>query len=613
MRRDGFAPIGEYGLLGDGRSAALVAADGSVDWWAVPSMDAPPVFAAILDPEGGGAFTLEPTVPYQAEQRYRPGTNVLETTFRTSGGTVRVVDALNRDVDGPLAWTELAREVRGEAGEVPMHWRAAPGDRFGRARPWAREHAGRPLLRLQDQTIAVVTEQAGEPRVSRAEVCGEFVARPGTDALVALAVGDGGPVPVPHPARVRTRLRATEASWRRWSQTVAYDGPCRDLVLRSALVLKLLTYTPTRGLLAAATTSLPERIGGKRNFDYRYGWVRDTSFALDALIRLGQQHDAHGTLSWLLRAVSGTAPDIRPFYGMRGDVPAEGGELPVRGYRDSRPAHDGNQAVSQPQWGNFGDLLQTVWLAASRGLTVLDPATARMLELVADRVCDVWAKPDCGIWELGTRRHYTFSKMSCWVALDRAVRLAENGQLPTGNTDRWRAEAAAVRDWIEAHCWSPARRSYRFYAGSDELDAAVLLAARMGYLPADDPRFSQTIDAIRGELADGALLYRYTGSRQHEGAFLACSFWLADALALAGRGGDARHVFREAAARCSGLGLLSEEIDPASGELLGNLPQALSHLALLMAACELADGAEHPVVRADDNESEEGGEADGHD
>ncbi len=607
MRRDGFAPIGEYGLVGDGRSAALVAADGSVDWWAVPSMDAPPVFAAILDPENGGAFTLEPAASYEAERRYLPGTNVLETTFRTSGGTVRVVDALNRDVDGPLAWTELAREIHGEAGEVPMRWRVAPGDRFGRGRPWALRHDGRPLLRIEDQGIGVVTERAGEPRVGRADVCGEFTARQGADALLALAAADRGPVPLPRADQVRKRLRATEAAWRRWSQTVQYDGRDRDLVVRSALVLKLLTYAPTSGLLAAATTSLPERVGGERNFDYRYGWVRDTSFALDTLLRLGLQHDAHGTLAWLLDAVSGTAPDIRPFYGLRGDVPEEGGELPVRGYRDSRPARDGNQAVSQRQWGNFGDLLQVVWLAAGHGPAVLDPATGRMLEQVADRVCDVWTKPDSGIWELGTRRHYTISKMSCWVALDRAVQLADDGQLPAGNADRWRAEAAAVRDWVEAHCWSQARQSYSFYAGSDDLDSAVLLAARMGYLSGDDPRFGQTIDAIRGELADGALLYRYTGSRQQEGAFLACSFWLADALARAGRADEARQVFRETAAHGSDLGLLSEEIDPASGELLGNVPQALSHLALLMAACELTpEPPRHPATSPDSESTGKG-------
>src|SRR5512146_3203991 len=260
MRRDGFAPIAAYGVIGDGQSAALVAADGSIDWWAVPAMDAPPVFAAILGPASGGAFTLQPAMPYQAERRYLPGTNVLETTFRTSGGTVRVTDALNKDVDGPLAWTELARAVRCVSGEVPIRWRVAPGDRFGRARPWAWQQAGRPLLRLADQTIAVVTERAGEPEIGMAEVCGEFTAREGADALVALAVADGWPAPVPHPARVRQRLRDTESSWRRWSQTVDYHGPERDMVVRSALVLKLLTYSPTRGMLAAATTSLPERI-----------------------------------------------------------------------------------------------------------------------------------------------------------------------------------------------------------------------------------------------------------------------------------------------------------------------------------------------------------------
>ncbi len=589
MRCGGFVPVGEYGVIGDGRSAALVAADGAVDWWAVPAMDAPPVFAAILDPETGGTFTLEPAVPYQVSRRYRPDTNVLETTFTTDGGLVRIVDAINRDVNGPLAWAELAREVRAGLGEVPMRWRVAPGDRFTQARPWAWRHGDTPLLRVQDQVIAVVTEQAGEPRVSRSEVSGEFVARPGQEALLALAATDSEPAVVPDAAGVRDRLRATEASWRRWSGTVSYRGPDRDLVVRSTLVLKLLTYEPTGALFAAATTSLPERIGGERNFDYRYGWVRDTSFALDALLELGLQHDAHATLSWLLRAVSGTAPEIRPFYGLHGSVPAEGGELGVRGYRDSRPAHDGNKAVSQSQWGNFGDMLETVWIAARQGRAVLDPGTARMLERVADRVCDVWASPDSGIWELGTRRHYTISKMACWVALDRLVRLAECGQLSARDAGRWRAEAAAIRSWVDEHCWSEARCSYSFYAGSDELDAAVLLAGRMGFVAGGDPRFGLTIDAIRGELADGPLLYRYTGSRQQEGAFLACSFWLADALARAGRGDEARKVWEGTVAHASDLGLLSEEIDPASGELLGNMPQALSHLALLMAARQLSD------------------------
>lgn len=590
-RRDGFAPIGSYGAIGDGRSVALVAGDGAIDWWAVPAMDDPPLFAAILDPRTGGSFTLEPAVPYRARRRYLPDTNVLETTFTTDRGAVQIVDALNRDVTGLLAWTELAREIRVGAGEVPMRWQVAPGSRFDRARPWAWQQRGTPLLRAGRLTAALVVDGAGEPRIGRGAVSGEFVARPDRDALLALAVTEGEPVVVPPAGQVRERLRLTEAAWRRWSGTLSYHGPDRELVTRSALVLKLLTYVPTGALMAAATTSLPERVGGPRNFDYRFGWIRDTSFALEALIRLGLQHEAHGTLSWVLSAVAGTAPAIGPLYRLGGQVPEGETELALRGYRDSRPVYDGNGAAGQKQWGNFGDVLETVWLAAHRDSTVLDAGTAQMLELIAGRVCDVWDQPDSGIWELGSERHYTTSKLACWATLDRMSRLAECGQIPGRDVSRWRAEAAAIREWIDAHCWSAARHSYVFYAGSDDLDASVLLAGRMGFVPGDDPRFGQTIDAIRTELAEGPLVYRYTGSREQEGAFLACSFWLIDALARAGREAEARQLWKGVTAHASDLGLLSEELDPASGELLGNMPQALSHLALLQAAHQLADAA----------------------
>lgn len=592
-RTDGFMPIGGYGVIGDGQSLALVAADGAVDWWAVPAMDAPPVFAALLDPETGGSFSVRPAVPYQAERRYVPGTNVLETTFTTESGQVRVVDALNRDVAGLLAWRELAREIRAVRGEVPMRWRVAPGTRFRRVRPWAASYEGTPLLRAGGQVIAVVTDRAGQPRLGREEASGEFTARPGEDALLALVAADRSPVAVPPPDQVRARLRATEEAWRRWSGTVRYEGPHRELVRRGALTLKLLTYAPTGALMAAGTTSLPESIGGNRNFDYRYGWIRDTSFALEALIKLGLRHEAHGTLSWMLDAIGRHGTDIRPFYGLRGDVPDEMRELPLRGYRDSRPAFDGNKAVEQSQWGCYGDLLESVWLAVSHAGVVLDPGTARLLEDMAGRVCDVWAEPDAGIWELGTERHYTISKIACWVTLDRMIRLAERGQVASRDAGRWRAEAAEIREWTDEHCWSPGKRSYTFYAGGEDLDAAVLLAGRTGYLAGDDPRFGQTIDAVRRELADGPAVYRYTGSRKEEGAFVACSFWLADALSRAGRQEQALEVWNGITALApNDLGLLSEELDPAgadrAGGMLGNLPQALSHLALISAASQIA-------------------------
>jgi GH15 family glucan-1,4-alpha-glucosidase len=585
-RSGGFAPIESYGAIGDGKSVALIARDGAIDWWAVPAMDSPPLFAALLDPAAGGCFTLEPTVPYQADRRYLPGTNVLETTFATRDGTVRVIDSLNRGADGLLPWAELARDIRPGQGEVPMRWRIAPGTLFHRVRPWARLRDV-PMLHAGDLMVAVVADRAGEPRPGLGEFSGEFVVKAGRDALLALVVADRAPLVVPSAADVRGRREATEAAWREWSDTVPYRGEDRDLVLRSALALKLLTYSPTGAIAAAATTSLPERIGGDRNYDYRYGWIRDTSFVLDAFINLGLTQEVQGTLAWMLGCISGTAPDIHPFYGLSGHVPDEEAELRLRGYRDSRPARDGNQAVSQHQWGCYGDLIECVWLAVDRAGAHLDPASADLLAALGNRVCDSWTKPDHGIWELVEERQNTFPKVGCWVALDRLIRLAGRGQVSDRDADRWRAEKAAIREWIDHHCWSAAKRSYVGRAGSDDLDASLLLLARTGYLSGDDPRFGQTIEAIRAELAEGPLLYRFTGAREIEGAFVACSFWLVDALIRAGHADQAKKLWKEITAHASDLGLFAEEIDPGSGTFLGNVPQGLSHLALLNAAAQL--------------------------
>jgi GH15 family glucan-1,4-alpha-glucosidase len=586
---DRFVPLESYGVIGDGKSVALIARDGTVDWWAAPDMDSPPLFAAVLDPPGGGCCTLQPTVPYEVERRYLPDTNVLETTFITRDGTVRVIDSLDQSPGGLLPWTELARDIRPGRGEVPMRWRVAPGTRFHRARPWARLRDV-PILHAGDVMIAIVADGAGEPRLGTGEFTGEFVARAGQDALLALLVADRAPLVVPPAADVRARRKATEAAWREWCGTVPYAGEDRDLVLRSALTLKLLTYAPTGAIAAAATTSLPERIGGDRNYDYRYGWIRDTSFVLDAFIQLGLTQEVQGTLAWMLGCISETAPVIHPFYGLRRHVPDEEASLRLRGYRDSVPVRSGNRAVNQPQWGSYGDLLECVWLAVDRAGAHLDPASADLLDALGDHVCDVWTEPDCGIWELEKRQQNTFSKAGCWVALDRLIRLAERGQVSGRDVDRWRAERAAIRDWIDRNCWSSARQSYVWHAGSEDLDASLLLLARTGFLSGDDPRFGQTVDAIRGSLGKGPLMYRFTGAWEIEGAFVACSFWLIDALVRSGRPDEARKLWREMAGHASDLGLFSEEIDPATGAFLGNLPQGLSHLALLNAAAQLNGG-----------------------
>ena len=585
-RADGFAPIESYGAIGDGESVALVARDGAIDWWAAPAIDSPPVFAALLDPEDGGCFTLEPAARYRVERRYLPGTNVLETTFSTCDGAVRVIDSLNQDANGPLPWTELARDIRPERGEVPMRWRVAAGTLFHRVRPWARIRDV-PILHAGNLMVVLVAEHAGTPQPGPGEFNGEFTAQAGQDALLTLVAADRAPVVVPSAADIRGRREASEEAWRRWCETVPYQGEDRELVLRSVLALKLLTYAPTGAVAAAATTSLPERIGGDRNYDYRYGWIRDTSFVLDSFIRLGLTQEIQGTLAWMLGCISATAPVIHPFYQLHGEPPHCETTLRLRGYRDSVPVRDGNRAVDQPQWGSYGDLLECVWLAADRAGAHLDPSSADLLSALGNHVCDIWAEPDCGIWELEERRQNTFPKVGCWVALDRLVRLAERGQVSDRDVDRWQAEQRAIREWIDTHCWSQARRSYTGRAGSDDLDASLLLLARTGFIDGKDPRFTQTIEAIRAELADGPLLYRFSGARDIEGAFVPCSFWLIDALVRSGQSRQARKLWRELTAHVSDLGLLAEEIDPATGAFLGNLPQGLSHLALLNAAALL--------------------------
>ncbi len=590
IRTDGYAPLRSYAVLGDMRGAALVATDGAIDWLAVPVMDAQPVCAAILDPTGGGSIELTPTVPFEVRRRYREATMVLETTFVTELGTVRVTDSLNRGAAGELPWSELARRIEVDEGAVPMRWSVRPGHCLAGIRPWCHRQHGQLRILVGERMLAVVTCGLGdrEPVLDSHGVGGEFVARAVLPGLLGVVVSERDPLYVPSAEEIAARIDATASIWRHWSGQITYEGPWTETVVRSALTLKALTVAESGAVAAAATTSLPEQIGGKRNFDYRFAWIRDASFAIDAMNRLGLSEEVHAGLTWLLDTVAPEVPALRVFYALDGSaVPAEmeAGDAP--GYRDSRPVNIGNSAADQMQLGCFGDLLDAILRYVNAG-GALNAATSTLIGALADRVCELWRSPDAGLWELGDPQPYTISKIACWVALDRALRLIDAGQITNLHGDRWRAEREEIRSWIETNCWSETKRSYTFYAGTDDLDAAVLLAARTGYCDGSDPRLHTTIDAIATELGAGqALLYRYSGQADKEGAFLACSCWMVEAFVHAGRLHEAGQWFTDIVGHANDVGLYTEEIDPASGDLLGNIPQTLSHLAIIGAATAL--------------------------
>jgi GH15 family glucan-1,4-alpha-glucosidase len=588
VREDGFAPISDYGTIGDGRSVALVARDGDIDWLCLPSSTSPAAFAALLDPERGGRASLAPTEPYQVQRRYVEDTNVLQATYRTASGTVRLTDAMNLDGGTPPPWSELVRRVECVAGEVPLAWSVSPRASYGRATPTVARRSGVPVLELGHADIAVHAWNAGEPVMGEQGVSGRMRLHSGETATVALTVTAGSPIAAPRRAEIERRLRWTVEDWRRVTAACVYDGPWQPAVRRSALLLHLLIDAAQGMLVAAPTTSLPERLGGDRNYDYRFGWVRDSAFALDALMHLGYRAQAHASLAWLLDATSHTHPRLQPFYRIDGDPRAPESSLSLRGYRGSRPVRIGNAAAGQLQLGAFGDLLDTVLQYVDHG-NALDSGTAQRIAEIADFICKVWRDPDSSIWELPTQRHYTQSKLGCWMALDRAVRLADLGVIEGEGVPRWRREAEAIRSFVLTSCWSVRKRTLVACADSDALDASVLLAGRHGFFARDADALAATVEAVCRELRVGPCVYRCSGSRELEGAFIPCSFWLMDALARLGRHDDAAEVMDGACAASNDLGLLSEEVDPDSGELLGNFPQALSHLALANAAVTFAE------------------------
>jgi GH15 family glucan-1,4-alpha-glucosidase len=580
----------DYALIGDNLTAALVGRDGSIDWLCLPRFDSAACFAALLGTPEHGRWLLAPAGEVRATvRRYRGDTLVLETDFTVPGGAVRVVDCMPRGHDEPA----VVRMVQGLRGRVPMHMQLVIRFDYGRIVPWVR--------RLEDGTLTAIAGPDALCLRTPVALRGE-----GFTTVARFTVGEGERVPFTlqwHPShrpppRAADPVRAveeTERWWRRWAERCTYTGPWREAVLRSLVTLRALAYEPTGGIVAAPTTSLPERAGGVRNWDYRYCWLRDAAMSLSALLESGYVEEACAWRDWLLRAVAGVPRDLQVMYGPAGERRLAEYELPwLPGYEGARPVRVGNAAAGQLQLDVYGEVLAAMHLAREAGIPAGAHAWAVERALL-DFLEETWREPDQGIWEVrGPRRHFTHSKVMAWLAFDRAVRAVEHFGL-VGPVGRWRHVRDTIRAEVLARGWNAERGAFVQYYGGTALDASLLMIPLVGFLPADDPRVRGTVAAIERELVVDGFVRRYgeqsgdvDGLPPGEGAFLACTFWLADALALAGRSAEARQLFERLLALRNDVGLLAEEYDPGARRLMGNFPQAFSHFALVNTARRLA-------------------------
>jgi GH15 family glucan-1,4-alpha-glucosidase len=600
-----FTPIADYALLSDCNSAALVSRDGSIDWLCLPRFDSPAVFARILDPDAGH-WSIRPAGEFTTERRYTDGSLVLETTFTTATGVVRLRDALvfaegqrghDIGIDAPH---ELARSVEGVSGTVELVMELAPRPEFGLVRPLFRQidDGGRTFGGPNQVGIRAGAPTAIAGATMRSTFSVSEDERVGFAMRWIPAVARIAPTPTA-PAGVAARVDDTVETWRSWeSEHTAYEGSHRELVRLSSRVLQGLTYRPTGAIVAAPTTSLPETVGGERNWDYRYAWIRDASLTLQALYIGSCPDEAGEFVSFMTSSAGGGASgehSLQIMYGIGGEHDLTERELPhLRGWRDSAPVRVGNGAWGQRQLDVYGELLDALHVYHEQ-LGELHPEIQQFVAELADAAARGWHETDQGMWEMrGDPRHHLSSKVMCWTALDRAVKLAHRlGEY--AKTEEWAAERDAIRDAVLERGWSQPKQAYAQSFDSDELDAAALLMPLVGFLPATDPRMRSTIEAIARELTQDGLVLRYLndeglntdGLVGEEGTFVICSFWLVSCLARAGELERAEGLFEQLAGYANDVGLLAEEIDPVHGELLGNFPQAFSHIGLITAASEI--------------------------
>nr|WP_235425541.1 glycoside hydrolase family 15 protein [Croceibacterium mercuriale] len=588
QREDGYLPLEDYGALGEGRSVALSGADGSIDWWCVPNLDSQPLFDRLLDPEDGGRFVIQPEGPFTVERHYRHESNVLETVFTTpDGGRAKLTESMNSGNAGRLPWAELARRVDGLDGSVRFRVEMRPGRRADGASPYKSRIGNHDVFHVERMLGLFLTSDGVTRDQTDEAVIGNFTVTPGSREVLAIVAGEDEPLVVPPLDKIDSRIDLSDQEWRDWAHYVEYAGEWRDDFIRSVLALKLLLYSPSGAIAAAATTSLPEAVGGRKNYDYRYAWVRDAGYTIKAFLAAGAQAEAKAALTWLLKRLQ--EEDLHVMYRLDGGTAPQVKEIDVPGWRRTGPVRVGNVATDQHQHGIYGDIFETVARFVACG-NLIDSSTAELLVHIADRCADHWRRKDSGIWELPEEEHYTTSKISCWQALARAVELVDQGQLPNTCRDRWCRERDRIAHWIEENCWSETQGAYVLHPGTDRLDAAMVLAVRFGF--GNRGRLERTLDTIDQELGSGPFHYRYSDVQVEEGCFLACSFWMIEARALLGQKDRARDNLRTlVTALDRGVGIYSEMVDPRTGAYLGNLPQGLTHLAHIMAieAIDLSD------------------------
>lgn len=585
--------IEDYGLVGDLRSAALVSRHGSIDWLCLPRFDSGACFAALLGSLRHGSWSIAPAREHRAlDRRYRGDTLVLETELGSADGVIRLVDFMPLGLGGG----SVVRIVEGVRGRVPVHMQFTLRFDYGSIVPWVRRQEG-----------GIVAVAGPDGIVLRTPV--ELVGRDlHTEATFTIAAGERVPFVLswfsppgapPAPLDAEEALRATERDWARWVGECRHTGRFRDPLVRSLVTLRALTYEPTGGIVAAPTTSLPEHLGGVRNWDYRFCWLRDATLTLLAFLRAGYEEEARAWRDWFLRAIAGSPDALQIMYGVGGERRLTEVLLPwLPGYESSAPVRIGNDASHQLQLDVHGEVADALYQARVAGLDASPDAWALERKLL-DWLESGWHLADEGIWEVrGPRRHFTHSKVMAWVAFDRAVRSVERFGLP-GPVDRWRAEREAVHGEVCREGYHAGLRSFVQSYGSDRLDASLLMIPLVGFLPADDERVAGTVAAIERDLLRDGLVERYRADEENvevdglppgEGVFLPCSFWLAEVRALQGRSADAEQLFERLLGLRNDLGLLSEQYDPAAGRLLGNFPQAFSHLALVTAGLQIDEG-----------------------